>query len=107
MEHSTPSTCLHCLSAFCFPATGEGVVAKLLAGPVSIAFRLSASRLLHAFDVLRRGGEGLHCLSAFCFPATLRSRFNACYVIPTSPLPFGFLLPGYNNPAEENINDNT
>ena len=37
---------------------------------------------------------GLHCLSAFCFPATTTKEL-AVIAAQKSPLPFGFLLPGY------------
>ena len=63
--------CLHCLSAFCPPATGR--IERHCGWPI----------------------WRLHCLSAFCPPATLIACKNAGYRLLMSPLPFGVLPPGY------------
>ena len=113
---------LHCLSAFCPPATAFAVRESAeQIQPVSIAFRRSAPRLLMApleralervqsplpFGVLPPGyrrtrlkignitAASLHCLSAFCPPATTGNCGLRRPPLSGSPLPFGVLPPGY------------
>ena len=112
---------LHCLSAFCPPASQIKSDDRLWRMRVSIAFRRSAPRLpkQNAWSVSRSGGVSiafrrsaprlpgectaenirelfsLHCLSAFCPPASLHRQAKRSFSPARSPLPFGVLPPGF------------
>ena len=93
------SSGLHCLSAFCPPAT------QFKTGMTHDTHRKSPL----PFGVLspghnERGTENWiavarshHCLSAFCPPATWRGTMLFIKQKSSSPLPFGVLSPGHTN----------
>ena len=86
---------LHCLSAFC-PRVQQRQTGNGGSGNVSIAFRLSAPRVQQKRKAYgKKPVHRLHCLSAFCPPGSDRGRAKSIGRDGPSPLPFGFLPPGF------------
>ena len=87
---------LHCLSAFCPPGS---VVAR-------VNQQRKVKRSLHCLSAFCPPGstatnrqrwkrQRLHCLSAFCPPGSTKTKSIWQKTSPPSPLPFGFLPPGF------------